>query len=218
MESFESALKTFDTDKDGKLSKPEYAIEKGIGEHFGWVDADDNGMVEKAEYDDARRWASASTGLAAVRPAGLTGKVDPNAAAWRFKKNLPFVPTPVVYDGVVYMVKAGGIVTAIDPATGRPSRKAAARTRPETTRRHRSPRTARCSWPASTARITVLKAGREWDVLGVNDLGDEIHATPALKRRTHLRPHARRALLLRDHGGVKEGDVFMPSGECPAAV
>jgi hypothetical protein len=29
-------------------------------------------------------------------------------------------------------------------------------------------------------KITVLKAGREWDVLGVNDLGDEIHATPAL--------------------------------------
>ena len=29
-------------------------------------------------------------------------------------------------------------------------------------------------------KVTVLKAGREWEVLGVNDLGDEIHATPAL--------------------------------------
>jgi outer membrane protein assembly factor BamB len=29
-------------------------------------------------------------------------------------------------------------------------------------------------------KLTVLKAGAEWEVLGVNDLGDEIHATPAL--------------------------------------
>ena len=29
-------------------------------------------------------------------------------------------------------------------------------------------------------KITVLKAGGQWEVLGVNDLGDEIRATPAL--------------------------------------
>jgi outer membrane protein assembly factor BamB len=29
-------------------------------------------------------------------------------------------------------------------------------------------------------KVTVLKAGRAWEVLAVNDLGDEIHATPAL--------------------------------------
>ena len=26
----------------------------------------------------------------------------------------------------------------------------------------------------------MLKAGPQWELLGVNDLGDEIHATPAL--------------------------------------
>ena len=29
-------------------------------------------------------------------------------------------------------------------------------------------------------KITVLKAGGQWEVLSVNDLGDEIRATPAL--------------------------------------
>jgi outer membrane protein assembly factor BamB len=28
--------------------------------------------------------------------------------------------------------------------------------------------------------VTVLKAAGEWEILGVNDLGEEIHATPAL--------------------------------------
>jgi outer membrane protein assembly factor BamB len=29
-------------------------------------------------------------------------------------------------------------------------------------------------------KMTVLKAAGEWEILAVNDLGDEIHATPAL--------------------------------------
>ena len=28
--------------------------------------------------------------------------------------------------------------------------------------------------------VTVLKAGAQWEVLGVNDIGEPIHATPAL--------------------------------------
>lgn len=32
----------------------------------------------------------------------------------------------------------------------------------------------------SEGKITVLKAAAEWDVLQVNDLADEVHATPAL--------------------------------------
>ncbi len=33
---------------------------------------------------------------------------------------------------------------------------------------------------SAEGKVTVLKAGGQWEVLGVNDLGDEIHATPAL--------------------------------------
>ena len=71
MEPFEAALKTFDTDKDGKLSRAEYATEKGFGEHFGWVDADGNDSIDKAEYDDARAMGIGEYGVAAIKPAGL---------------------------------------------------------------------------------------------------------------------------------------------------
>jgi outer membrane protein assembly factor BamB len=152
MEPFETALKTFDTNKDGQLSGAEWATDKGMGEHFGWVDADGSGVVNAIEYNDARAMGVGEYGVAALKPAGLRGKVDPNAVLWRFKKNLPFVPTPVVYDGLVYMVRPAA---SSPPSTRRPvrrPRKAAAPTRPATTRRRRSPPTARCSWPASTAR------------------------------------------------------------------
>ena len=71
MEPFESALKTFDADKDGKLSRAEYATEKGFGEHFGWVDADGNDSLDEAEYNDARAMGIGEYGVAALSPAGL---------------------------------------------------------------------------------------------------------------------------------------------------
>ena len=180
MEPFEAALKTFDTDKDGKLSRAEYATEKGFGEHFGWVDADGNDSLDKAEYNDARAMGIGEYGVAAIKPAGLSGKVDPNAALWRFKKNLPFVPTPVVYDGLLYMVKAGGIVTAIDPATGQATKEGRSKDAPGDYTASPIAADGKVFLASVNGKVTVLKAGREWEVLGVNDLGDEIHATPAL--------------------------------------
>jgi outer membrane protein assembly factor BamB len=180
MEPFESALKTFDADKDGKLSRAEYATEKGFGEHFGWVDADGNDILEKAEYDDARAMGFGEYGLAAVKPAGLSGKVDPNVALWRFKKNLPFVPTPVVYEGLLYMVKAGGIVTAIDPSTGQATKEGRSKDAPGDYTASPIAADGKVFLASVNGKVTVLKAGRDWEILGVNDLGEEINATPAL--------------------------------------
>jgi outer membrane protein assembly factor BamB len=180
MEPFEAVLKTFDTDKDGRLSRAEYATEKGFGEHFGWIDANGDGSVDAPEYNDARAMGVGEYGVAAIRPAGLRGKVDPAVAVWRFKKNLPFVPTPVVYNGLVYMVKSGGIITAIDPANGQAIREG--RTKDAPGEYTASPVAAddKVFLASVNGKVTVLKAGREWEVVEVNDLGDEIHATPAL--------------------------------------
>lgn len=180
MEPLESALKTFDADKDGRLSRAEYATEKGFGEHFGWVDANGDGLIDTTEYNDARAMGVGEYGVAAIKPAGLRGKVDPGAAVWRFKKNLPFVPTPVAYDGLVYMVKTGGIITAIDPATGMATKEGRSKDAPGDYTASPIAADHKVFLASVNGRITVLKAGREWEVLGVNDLGDEIHATPAL--------------------------------------
>ena len=197
MEPFEAALKTFDTDKDGKLSRAEYATEKGFGEHFGWLDADGNDIVDKAEYDDARAMGIGEYGVAAIKPAGLKGKVDPNAAAWRFKKNLPFVPTPVVYDGLLYMVKTGGIITADRSGDragdqGRPQQGRARRLHGVTDRRRRQgvPRQRQREGHRAEGRTRVGGARRQRPRRrDPRDAGAE--------RRTHLRQDARNALLLR---------------------
>ena len=78
------------------------------------------------------------------------------------------------------MVKTGGIVTTLDPATGRILKQGRS---PDAIGEYfASPVAAdgKVFLSSEDGRITVLQAGAEWQVLGVNDLGEEIHATPAL--------------------------------------
>ena len=41
---------------------------------------------------------------------------------WKYKKSLPDVPSPVLYDGILYLIRNGGILTALDPETGTPTK------------------------------------------------------------------------------------------------
>ena len=37
---------------------------------------------------------------------------------WRYYKSLPNSATPLLYQGVLYLIKDGGILTTLDPKTG----------------------------------------------------------------------------------------------------
>ena len=53
-------------------------------------------------------------GALAIRPDTAKGQLLPDAIRWRFQKNLPFIPGPLVYQDVFYMVRDGGIITSLD--------------------------------------------------------------------------------------------------------
>jgi outer membrane protein assembly factor BamB len=182
LESYDSLLKRLDSDKDGRMTKAEFVKDTagGWAEHFGWLDLNRDDVLLAAEYDVARNMGIGEFGVAAVRPAAARGRLEPSAVLWRFKKNLPYIPAPLVYDGRYYMVKNGGIITSLDLATGQPLKEG--RTQGAPGEYFASPVAADGKVFVSSVggRVTVLKAGAQWEVLGVNDLGSEIHATPAL--------------------------------------
>ena len=78
------------------------------------------------------------------------------------------------------MVKTGGIVTSLDPATGKLLKEG--RSPGALGEYYASPVAAdgKVFLANTEGKITVLQAGAEWEVLGVNDIGEELHATPAL--------------------------------------
>lgn len=60
--------------------------------------------------------------LRAVRVAEAKGNIDgTGAVAWSFTRDTPYVPSPVIVDGIVYFLKTNsGILSAFDARTGTP--------------------------------------------------------------------------------------------------
>ncbi len=189
--AFETVLAKYDKDKDGRLSLEEFRGDPDVGEHFGWIDANGDNFIDAPEWNTARTLGMGEYGAVAIRPDNAQGQVGAGAIRWRFLKNLPYIPAPLVYQDVYYMVRSGGIVTSLNPATGGLLKQG--RSREALGEYYASPVAAdgKVFLASDEGKMTVLKAAAQWEVLGVNDLGEEIHATPALSEgRIYVRTHS----------------------------
>lgn len=178
--SFAPMLSKYDKDKDGRLSLEEFRGDADLGEHFGWIDINGDNIIEADEWNTTREFGVGEWGAIAVRPGNAKGRLEPDAVRWRFQKNIPYIPAPLLYQGVYYMVKTGGIITSLDPATGQLLKQG--RSPGALGEYYASPVAAdgKVFLANTEGKITVLKAAAQWEVLAVNELGDEINATPAL--------------------------------------
>jgi outer membrane protein assembly factor BamB len=182
MPAFGAMLEKYDTDKDRQLSLGEFRSDPDLGEHFGWIDENADDRLNEAEWTVARNMGIADYGAIALKPGASRGQLDPATVAWRFKKNLPYVPAPLVYRDVFYLVRSGGIITSLDATTGRLLKEG--RTRGALGDYYASPVAAdgKVYLASSEGKMTVLEAAGDWQVLGVTDLGEDIFATPALSQ------------------------------------
>jgi len=187
--TFSAVLTLYDKDHDGRISQAEFT-DKDWAEHFGWIDANSDGFITEEEWNKARALGTGDWGAIAIDAAKARGQLNPSSVLWRFKKNLPYIPSPLVYKNVYFMVKDGGIITSLDVATGKLLKEG--RTRDALGEYYASPVAAdnKIFLSSGDGKVTVLKASGNWEVLAVNDLGDEIRATPALSAgRIYLRTH-----------------------------
>jgi outer membrane protein assembly factor BamB len=181
---FSIALETMDKNHDGRITPDEYqdipgdidhqrtAMMTGAGKYMGNGD----GIVTKDKWDAWVRHTSGPTGLLAVRL-----DRDGPRELWRYDKGFSgVIPSPLLYEGVLYVVKNGGILTAFDPATG--SVLKAGRVQGALGGYSASPVAAdgKIFLISEDGKIAVLRPGRDWEVLAVNDLGEGAFATPAL--------------------------------------
>ena len=116
----------------------------------------------------------------ALRP-GLNGAVDEREAlAWKVDRGSPYTPTPLVHDGILYACSDNGILTAYDTKTG------------ERVYQHRISDTAggfsaspvaaagRIYLTSEDGEVFVVRAGRTFELLAANALGEVAMATPAI--------------------------------------
>lgn len=176
---FEDSLKKEDKDNDRRIHRDEMKANAEFAEHFGWLDANNDNYVDQAEYDFVRTSTMAGHGVTAIRLGGR-GDLTATNVAWRLKKTYPNIPAPLIYQGVMYLMKEGGIVTSLDPQTGQVLK--TGRTPAALEEYYSSPVAAdgKVFMLSASGKATVLKAGAQWDILAVNDLSEECWATPAI--------------------------------------
>lgn len=176
---FAQIRKRLDKNGDGQIQPEEGKAEEFFRDHFGYLDADGNGAVTEGEYEAFRKLEIRKYGLVAVQ-AGGRGDQTAHHLLWRYDKSYPFVTSPVLYEGVLYFVKDGGIITSMNPSKGEVWK--VGRTRDALGEYFASPVAAdgKLYFVSLEGKLTTVKANKQWDILAVSDLGEESYATPAV--------------------------------------
>jgi outer membrane protein assembly factor BamB len=188
IEPFEQALARWDANKDGKLAKEEIPDPK-LTKDWRAMDLDNDGALGGRDWRFYRSRRAAQNGLTAFRVGGK-GDMTDSAMLWRYTRSLPNVPSPLLHDGIVYLAKESGILTAIDAATGEVRKQGRLTDAPGFY--YSSPVVAdgKIFTTSENGVVAVIRAGPDWEVLAYNDLGEPSHSTPAFAdNKIYIRTH-----------------------------
>jgi outer membrane protein assembly factor BamB len=182
---FDETVKARDADKDGRLSAPE--VDERTRTYFPFLDLDGDGRLDAAEWRLYIAGAASENGLLAFRLGGQ-GDMTTRSLRWKYQRSVPQLPTVLAYRDVVYMINDGGVLTTFDAATG--AVKKQARLRGAVDSYYASPVAGdgKVYIVSRSGIVAILKADDEQQVLSVNELDDEVYATPAIAgRRIYIR-------------------------------
>ncbi|MCX6901583.1 MAG: PQQ-binding-like beta-propeller repeat protein [Verrucomicrobia bacterium] len=181
-----------DGNRDGKVSREE--IPRMNPKAFDRIDMNHDGFLTREELDadfyrqqqqpqahaESPPAAATQTGnvLMAIRPGGQ-GDATATHVAWREPRAAPYVPSPLLYEDHLYVIKEGGILSCFDPATG----KLLNRQRLAATGNYYASPVAgdgKLYLVSEKGRVTVLAAGPALKVLTQSSFGERCLATPAI--------------------------------------
>jgi outer membrane protein assembly factor BamB len=120
--------------------------------------------------------------LKAIRLAGAKGDITgTSAVAWTLDRDTPYVPSPMLYDELLYVLKSNnGILSAFDAKTGRAHYQAQRIDSLGEVFASPVGAAGRVYLPGREGTTVVLKHGPRLEVLAVNRLDDGFDASPAL--------------------------------------
>jgi outer membrane protein assembly factor BamB len=158
-----------------------------------WRIPDPDGQVKVSTPIASGELAIATGGWPSAAKPILAIRVRDGVIVWRHERGSPYTTTPLVYDGLLYALTDNGILTAYEAATG--VRVYQTRLSPGPGAFSASPVAAagRIYFASEDGEVVVVRAGRKFEVLAVNDMNEVCMATPALagdlllvRTRSHL--------------------------------
>jgi outer membrane protein assembly factor BamB len=110
--------------------------------------------------------------------------------AWSYDKGTAYVASPILYDGTVYLLTDGGIVTALDAKTGAVRYEGGRPSRPGRFIGSPVALNGRLLLTSEGGDTSVVKAGPSFDLVGTNSLGEAVSASLAVSGdRLFVRGH-----------------------------
>lgn len=149
------------------------------------MDADRDGALTEAEcvsFGAGFETFSAPV-LVGVRPGGK-GDVSQSHVAWQMRRGIPEVPSPLFYQGLIYQVRDGGLITCVDAKDG----SVRYQDRLGVGGQYCASPVAgagRIYLVSQSGTVSVLKSGESTlSILARNELAEPVFATPAIVGRT----------------------------------
>ena len=114
MPTFEEILKMAGQEKLGYLTK-EGAAKTPLKDFFDNNDLNKDGKITAEEWETNMKALKGGENRAVAMKPGSKG-----AVSWSYTKNLPYVPSPLVYRDKLYFLRDGPQMTCLDAKTGKP--------------------------------------------------------------------------------------------------
>ena len=144
------------------------------------------------EERDWKAYQSRKKVVNAVRAFKLGGKGDMTASntLWSYYKSLPNVPSPLLYEGILYICKESGILTALDAKTGKMLKQGRLKDAPGDYFSSPVAADGRIFTISHEGKVSVIKPGAAWEVERTIALNEEVNATPAFEDgKIYIRTH-----------------------------
>lgn len=122
--------------------------------------------------------------LKAIRLEGASGDITGTHVAWTLDRDTPYVPSPLLYDGILYFLKTNnGLLSAFDAASGKPHYQVQRLLEAPNVFASPVGAAGRVYIAGRDGTTTVIKHGPSFEVLANNTLDDGFDASPALVGR-----------------------------------
>lgn len=171
----------FDPNGDGKVYEEELGDSRAK-DAFNFVDRNRDGYWVYQEYLPMHVMpAMAGKNIMVAVEAGHDGALsEGKGVAWTWDESLPYVASPLLVGGRVYLVKSGGLISCLDAKTGKGFYEG--ERIGMSGEYYATPVAAGGKVLVSSERgfVFVLEDGEALEVVAKNKLGEKLYATPAV--------------------------------------
>jgi len=149
---------------------------------FGWIDKNRDGFWTHKEFTANFSHGSGKPMLIAIRPGGK-GNITDSHVKWELNRSIPEIPSPVFYKNRIYMVRSGGLLSAVNATNGkllyseRLGGSGQFSASPVIANGH-------LYLASEQGQISVAKTGDEFEIVHQHKFGEPIHVSPAFDANT----------------------------------